>query len=273
MKIAILGKGGSGKSSISWLLSNYISTDLNLKTLAIDGDHNMDLTSNFGIDEGKINYLKNFNSQFRTLSGMPEKGMWKEYFNHQKIMFEYPNDPKLVDYCYNIKPNLELMVVGLGDIELMNYNVCSHGVSASLKYMLPTLTLKDNAFIVYDSVAGVDMLNYGLYFGFDTLIVVVEGNINSIKVANQIKNLANIQGINVQFLLNKYSDSNTRLLEFEQNNNIIGRINSDSGIENYDYKLVSNENKIQLKSIISSLQKSPFENPFSILKEFELSKK
>ncbi len=275
MKIAILGKGGSGKSSVSWLLANFISTDLSLQTLAIDGDHNMDLTSNLKVDENKINYLKNFNSKFRVLSNMPPKGMWKEYFNHNPINFQYPMDNNLQDYEYKVMPNLDLMVVGLGDQDLMNYNVCSHGVSATLKYMLPTLTLHDKSYLVYDSVAGVDMLNYGLYFGFDSLLVVVEGNINSIKVANQIKSLAQIQGLNVQFVLNKYSETNTKLLEFEKNNSydIIGRIVVDQGIENYEYDLVLPSNKAELKSILNKLQKSPFEIPYNKLKEFELSKK
>jgi CO dehydrogenase maturation factor len=47
MKIVVMGKGGSGKSSLSWLLSKYISKSK--KVVAIDADHNMDLTSNLGI--------------------------------------------------------------------------------------------------------------------------------------------------------------------------------------------------------------------------------
>ena len=54
MKIAIIGKGGSGKSSISWLLTNYFSQ--NKKVLAIDADYNMDLMHNFGIEEEKITF-------------------------------------------------------------------------------------------------------------------------------------------------------------------------------------------------------------------------
>jgi CO dehydrogenase maturation factor len=42
MKIAVVGKGGSGKSTLSWLIIHYLH-EQNQNVLAIDADHNMDL--------------------------------------------------------------------------------------------------------------------------------------------------------------------------------------------------------------------------------------
>ncbi len=44
MKIAVVGKGGSGKSSVSWLLTEHILQNSNKKVLAIDADYNMDFS-------------------------------------------------------------------------------------------------------------------------------------------------------------------------------------------------------------------------------------
>jgi CO dehydrogenase maturation factor len=49
MKIAIVGKGGVGKSSISWLFTQYL-LDNNKKVCAIDSDHNMDFIDLLGYE-------------------------------------------------------------------------------------------------------------------------------------------------------------------------------------------------------------------------------
>lgn len=98
-----------------------------------------------------------FLAQWRDLGNRPQREEdiqfyiteFKFFYNHSNIFGAFAQLPG-VNYCACSKT----MVVGLGDIDLMNYNVCSHGVSATLKYMLPTLTVNDNAFVVYDSVAG-----------------------------------------------------------------------------------------------------------------------
>ena len=45
MKIGFVGKGGSGKSTLSTLFVKYLESQGN-KIIAIDADYNMDLTNN-----------------------------------------------------------------------------------------------------------------------------------------------------------------------------------------------------------------------------------
>ncbi|MDR0607093.1 MAG: hypothetical protein LBG52_01785 [Candidatus Peribacteria bacterium] len=47
MKIAIVGKGGAGKSSISRLITQYLLHQ-NKQVCAIDSDHNMDFMDTLG---------------------------------------------------------------------------------------------------------------------------------------------------------------------------------------------------------------------------------
>ncbi|NJL63972.1 MAG: AAA family ATPase, partial [Methylacidiphilales bacterium] len=211
MKVAILGKGGSGKSTISWLLSQYLSQVKNIKTLAIDADHNMDLSTCLGVNPYEVKHFKDFNDEFRQLANMPKVGMWREYFKSSPVYFTYPQieQTEIVGkYLTSVNPNLDLIVLGLGDEEIMNSYKCSHALSAPVKHMLPTLNMENGSWLVLDSVAGSDMVNYGLYFAFDCVIAVVEGNVNSIKVANQLHNLINKQGMKLNFILNKYNREN-----------------------------------------------------------------
>ncbi|MBW4506948.1 MAG: DUF87 domain-containing protein [Scytonematopsis contorta HA4267-MV1] len=278
MKIAVLGKGGSGKSTISWLLCQYLSQIKKFQTLAIDADHNMDLSTCLGVNPYEVNHFKDFNSEFRQLANMPKVGMWREYFKSSPFYFIYPQTEKtqiLGKYLTSVSSNLDLIVLGLGDEEIMNSYKCSHALSAPVKHMLPTLKMENDSWLVLDSVAGSDMVNYGLYFAFDCIIAVVEGNINSIKVAKQLRSLINKQDMKLNFILNKYNSENKFIKDFEEEfkDLIIGKINTDSALTNYDFDSISQENLDNLSSIVTKMQFFPqVEDSYEKLKIFEENK-
>jgi CO dehydrogenase maturation factor len=275
MKIAILGKGGSGKSTMSWLLSKYLSKVEKINTLAIDADHNMDLTSLLGINTEKVKYFKDFDLKFRQLAGMSNNDRWKKYFSKNPVLLNFPNSLELKPYIIDVNNYLNLIVLGLGDEDNMKVNKCAHGFSAPLKYMLPTFELSDNSWLVLDSVAGSDMLNYGLYFGFDVLCIVVEGHLNSIKVANQLDILADKQGLKVNFILNKYNSQNQLIknFELEKSSKVIAKIYSDQAILDYDFDKLSTQTLESLADFVKNIKKMPKQTePLRKLKLFENAK-
>jgi CO dehydrogenase maturation factor len=272
MKIAVLGKGGSGKSTISWLITNYLASK-SKKVLAVDADHNMDLTSTLSVDFKQIKFLKDFNKDFKELAGMKESDNWRTYFELPELRFFFPNDNNLEKYTYNLNPNISLISVGLGDEENMWSGKCAHGLSASLKFILPSLELSRDSFLVMDSVAGADMLNYGLYFAFDVICVVVESHVNSIKVAKQLKLLAQSQGLKVFFILNKYNHQNQLTQEFELENNtdIIAKLPVDLSLLSYDFEQISIETKLSLEQLYQRLLILPRQsNAYEKLRDFEV---
>jgi CO dehydrogenase maturation factor len=278
MKLALLGKGGSGKSTISWLLSQYLSQVKKYQTLAIDADHNMDLSTCLGINPYEVTHFKDFNDEFRQLANMPKIGMWKEYFKFDPVYFTYPqteNTGTVGKYLTSVNPNLDLIVLGLGDEEIMNSYKCSHALTAPVKHVLPTLKMENGSWLVLDSVAGSDMVNYGLYFAFDCIVAVVEGNINSIKVAKQLCKLINKQGMKLNFILNKYNSENNFIKDFQREfkDLIIGKISTDSALTNYDFSLVTQENLDNLESIVTRIKLFPqVEDSYQKLKIFEENK-
>ncbi len=276
MKIAITGKGGSGKSTVSWLISNYLSAQ-NKKVLAIDADHNMDLASNFGLEiTGTVPLFFRADREIRSLIGMQSSGKWAEYFLCRPLQLNL-NSEIIEKYTVNIRPNLNCIIMGLGEEKIMYLHKCAHGLSSHLKYILPTLEVKKDEYVIIDSVAGSDMLNYGLYFGCDVICTVVEGHTNSIKVANQLKKITEEQGLKIYFILNKYDPENQLTQQFESENrvNILGYISPDLSIMDYHWEKITEKTQQELTSItnrLDGLKTIPDQEKYEMLKRFEETK-
>lgn len=282
MKIAILGKGGTGKSTVSWLMVNHASKNLNSnnKVLCIDADHNMDLMANLGIEmSSNTPVFYKADKEIRALAKMPEIGRWSSYLDLEPLVLNYnPNSELLNKFIIPVRSNIDLITMGLGEDDIMYGDKCAHGLSGHLKYILPTLSVKEDDLLLIDSVAGADMLNYGLYYGCDIVLVVVEGHKNSIKVATQLKEIADKQGINLKFILNKYNPDNELIKLFKANydKNIIGSLPLDSSVLELDFNKTSKEmvesltnlyNKIKLEPLIPDNLKHENLRGFEVLKK------
>ncbi|AKH32695.1 CobQ/CobB/MinD/ParA nucleotide binding domain protein [candidate division SR1 bacterium Aalborg_AAW-1] len=242
MKIAVVGKGGSGKSSISRLLTQYLLHE-NHTVCAIDSDHNMDFTDLLGYD---------FTSETPTFKGLYDdlfvyleeselskaREVIKKHLGHCKFFLDDRDEFSkrvLVDHS----KNLQIGIVGLGSEDVITGGRCSHGMSNPLKVWL-TLLDEGNRDVVVDGVAGVDMINFGLYHACDYLITVVEPSRNSIKVARQIKNLCEMSDVNFGFVVNKYQENEYIHQIYEEfGDKVIGSIGFDDGLFAYDYDKVS----------------------------------
>ena len=281
MKIAILGKGGSGKSTVSWLLVNHFSTNNpKNKVLAIDADHNMDLMANLGVETSpKLPVFYKANEEIRALAGMSQNGRWGVYLDLEPLTLSYNLSSDIIEkYLIPVTDNIDLITIGLGEDDIMYADKCAHGLSGHFKYILPTLTVKKKDLLLIDSVAGADMLNYGLYYGTDIVCVFVEGHKNSIKVATQLKEIADKQGINLKFILNKYNSENPLIKGFQKqfNNSILGFLPSDPSVLELDYAKVSSEMKNALTDLLQKISLEPLipdKTKHANLKKFELEKR
>ena len=65
LKVAVVGKGGSGKSTLSWLLMQSLASQ-NQSVLGIDADFNMNLLTNLGLTYSPdLPTIHHFHAQFR----------------------------------------------------------------------------------------------------------------------------------------------------------------------------------------------------------------
>jgi CO dehydrogenase maturation factor len=243
MKIAVLGKGGSGKSSVSWLLSCMLAKQR--KVLAVDEDFNMDLTSQFGIEFDSAKYIYKNHTIFRESFGMNMEEKWFDLYKKTDFVSYNIQDDIFQKLSLDVGSNIKLMVTGLGDADSISSGKCGHSHSAPLKFLLPHLILNHNEDVVIDSVAGVDMLMYGLYSGCDLALICVENLPSSIKVAGQISKMCNKLEIPYRFVQTKYDEE---MIE-ELKNEIIGTIPFDKNITKSNFSLLSQETNQSLENL------------------------
>lgn len=73
------------------------------------------------------------------------------------------------------------------------------------------MDIGSDSVVIVDSVAGTDMVGYGLYLGVDAMVVVVEETKNSIKVFYQIEEIARQFSIPIFVVINKSLEENGQM--------------------------------------------------------------
>lgn len=256
MRIAIIGKGGSGKSSVSWLLAKRLSETSTNKVLAIDADYNMDLAHNLGIDPSSLPLLKSAEGKLYARFGLPlDANAFEISKSHVKESFRAFEPDDFTDaFATRISNGLKLMVLGDHDEETMYSGRCSHAYAKAIKFYLPYLKLGENEFVIVDSVAGTDMVNYGLYLGVDAIVCVTEDTRNSLAVMRSARKIAADFGIPFFFALNKVRSESPLHLEGDIP---LATFTYDDALASCDYEKVSPRNIAEGDSLVQKLSENP----------------
>ncbi len=276
MKIAFVGKGGSGKSSVSWLAVKTLE-DMGSTVLAIDADHNMDLTSNLGLDPETTILMHKTDKAFMEEVGLAEDKQWSRIITEAERKLPTftlsPSDAYTQSISVNVSSTVSLVNVGLGSPDVLFSDKCAHGLSGPLKYYLGLLDEKDN-WVVVDSVAGADMINYGLYSGIDAVIGVVEPHRNSVKVFEQINDICRKTMIPYYAIINKPT-KNEFYDSFVKNyqNKILGEIPFDTNIMAYDFSFVEDITKDAMRAILSRVKSLSKRGNLASMQAFQEVKK
>ena len=201
MKVAVTGKGGVGKTTLSSTLARLYA-DEGRTVLAADVDPDANLGLALGLTEDEVNAIVPI-SKMRTLV---EERTGATYAN--KFFKLNPQVSDIPDKFSKEINGVKLLV--MGTVETGGTGcVCPEHVM--LKSILSALVFRKDDVVVMDMEAGLEHLGRGTASMMDQFIVVIEPGARSIQTYEKVKQLAADLGITkVNVVANKVRDEGDR---------------------------------------------------------------
>lgn len=186
LKIAIGGKGGVGKTTISALLARSLAADQKNKVIAIDADPVANLAAGLGIDESEpITPIAELRDLIAERTGA-EPGTMGGFFTLNPKVDDIP------DRFSREKDGVKLLVMGTVQ---SGGSGCICPESTILKALMTHLVLYRDDIVVMDMEAGVEHLGRATSGSVDALVIVVNPGARSRLAAEKIRQLGRDIGI------------------------------------------------------------------------------
>jgi len=232
-KIAVCGKGGSGKSVLVRLLADSLR-ERGQRVIVVDADEsNTGLHRMLGFDRppkpltellgGKQALEARLEEAVR--SGIPEMSV--ELINQEMQLEDIPPD-------FMFETDSGIRLINIGKI-LMAMEGCACPMGIVSRSFLKKLRLEPDEIAVVDLEAGVEHFGRGVETSIECVLVVVEPSIDSLEVAEKISELsAQIDIADVWMVLNKITsdDIGDRLRDYleKRDMTVIGTIHQNQEI-------------------------------------------
>lgn len=193
MKIAITGKGGTGKTTLASLLSHIYSSE-GKKVIAVDADPDANLAAAVGIPKDEIANIK----PIAEMADLVEERTGAKPGASGGI---FKINPKVDD----IPEGFGYQLNGILLLEMGKSKFAASGCycpeHALLRRLLKHLIIERDEIIIADMEAGIEHLTRGTAEGVDAFIVVVEPGQRSLQTALAVKKLAVELGIKRVFVV------------------------------------------------------------------------
>lgn len=240
MKIAFVGKGGAGKSTLTSLFISHLRT-MGRSVLAIDADINMNLEGLLGVSfprerllstpvasQRVREFLRGTNARITNAASFLPTTLPGSGSN----LVTRHDQPELSHCGVDIDPTTRLLTVGTYE-ETGIGQTCYHSHLFVAENLL-SHTRATEFDVVCDMVAGTDSFAYSMYLQFDAIVLVTEPTPESTEVCNLYLHLADRGGIRklVYLIGNKVEDEEDRaFIENATGARILGVISRLSGLK------------------------------------------
>jgi CO dehydrogenase maturation factor len=203
MKLAITGKGGTGKTTISGILAHYFNND-GYQVLAVDADPVSNLASAIGIPADQAASITPI-SKHRQLIEERTGAKPRQFGQLFKI------NPTVNDIADKYGINFHgIKLVVMGGIQ-KGGSGCACPENVFLRSLLSEIILNRNEVVIVDMEAGIEHLGRATARSIDKMLIVVEPGSRSIFTAKTIMNMAMEIGIESFGIIgNKIQDEGQR---------------------------------------------------------------
>ena len=221
--IAISGKGGTGKTMFSTLLTKAISEKTD-RLLVIDADPDSNLPETLGEEvETTIGDIREELKELAQNDNVPS-GMSKQDYLKSRIF----------EIIVESENGYDLLVMGRPE-----GSGCYCSVNSWLRQIIDNFT-KDYEYVIIDTEAGLEHLSRRTTKNVNTMIVVSDASKRGLGTAKRIKKLANELEINFENMFvvaNKVNEENKNIVEENSKElelNLIGKLPFNEEIAQYD---------------------------------------
>jgi CO dehydrogenase maturation factor len=187
LKIAVTGKGGTGKSTVAGILACYLRDD-GYKVLAVDADPDANLASAIGIPPdltASLIPISEMRELIRERTGA-EPGEFGQMFKMNPVVSDIPDD-----YSVDFEG---IKLVTMGAIR-KGGGGCACPENVLLQSLLSEIVLNRDEAVVVDMEAGIEHLGRATCKAVDKMLITVEPGARSISTAKRIMDLAGQIGI------------------------------------------------------------------------------
>ena len=187
MKVAVTGKGGTGKTTIAGILAHFFSRD-GYRVLAVDADPDANLASAIGIAENEAALITPISEQRQLIT--ERTGATPRQFG--QLFKMNPRVSDIPDTFSIDHKGIKLLV--LGAIQ-KGGSGCACPENVLLRSLLSEIILNRDEVVIVDMEAGIEHLGRATSRSIDRMLIVVEPGSRSISTAKTILRLAHEIGI------------------------------------------------------------------------------
>jgi CO dehydrogenase maturation factor len=193
MKIAVTGKGGVGKTTLSAILSHLFAAE-GKKVISVDADPDANLASALGVSKeeaAKIRPIAEMGELVEERTGAKPGSMGSIFKLNPKV------DDLPEGFGYKTD-GITLLIMGKAKTASSG---CYCPENVLLRRLLKHLVVERNEVVIVDMEAGIEHLTRGTAGSVDAFIVVVEPGQRSMQTAGVVRDMARELGVRKVFVV------------------------------------------------------------------------